>query len=118
MTPSRRPLLAAAGGALAAPAFAATPVRPRTPHVRPGDSVQAATPSVVWAGGGTAFHDRGSWIDGRRADLDAQAASAIGAAYTSDAGWDPAELPGCTYRLLPSAASVTSYVTRHTGPRH
>ncbi|MFI7343593.1 pectinesterase family protein [Streptomyces sp. NPDC050085] len=41
----RRTLLAAAAGALAATGFAAGP-RPRTLHVRPGDSVQAAVDAV------------------------------------------------------------------------
>ncbi|MEV3856521.1 pectate lyase [Streptomyces sp. NPDC050095] len=77
----------------------------------------AGAPRVIGPQGGTAFHDRGSWIDGRRADLDAQAAAVIGATYTADTRWDPAQLPGYTYRLLPTAASVTAYVRHHAGPR-
>ncbi|MEV5611349.1 pectinesterase family protein [Streptomyces sp. NPDC052225] len=42
----RRTLLTAAGGVLAATSLAAAPARPRTRHVRPGDSVQAAVDAV------------------------------------------------------------------------
>ncbi|MYW66558.1 pectin esterase [Streptomyces sp. SID8379] len=53
----RRTLLAAAGGALAATTFAATPGRhPRTLHVRPGDSVQAAVDAVEVPGWTIVIH--------------------------------------------------------------
>ncbi|MFI6871894.1 polysaccharide lyase family 1 protein [Streptomyces sp. NPDC050400] len=79
----------------------------------PGDGA----PTVVGAYGGTAFHDDGSWIDGRPAHLDARAAAAIGPGYTPDTGWNPRRLPGYAYRLRPTAPAVTAYVTHHAGPR-
>ncbi|WP_338695223.1 pectate lyase [Streptomyces sp. Q6] len=76
----------------------------------------AGRPVVVGAMGGTAFHDKGSWIDGRPARLDAQAADLIGASYTSDTGWDPATTPGYGYRPLPTVASAEHHVRHHAGP--
>ncbi|HEY0000086.1 MAG TPA: pectate lyase [Actinoplanes sp.] len=84
---------------------------------------------------GNQFVDRGSWVNGRRADITAvakrkfeaasaaalTAAQAAGTApeewatweFTTDVGWDPATLYG--YRTHRSANAVIADVMRHSG---
>ncbi|MBC9712768.1 pectate lyase [Streptomyces sp. TRM66268-LWL] len=70
-----------------------------------------ADPSFVLAAyGGTAFRDRGSWFDGRPADLNSLAA---GLGLTDAVGWDPADV--YAYRPLKSRAAVEHYVLHHAG---
>ncbi|MEU4654368.1 pectate lyase [Streptomyces sp. NPDC023723] len=66
---------------------------------------------AVAAYGGTAFHDTGSWFNGRPAHLDAVAG---GLGLGDDVGWDPADV--YDYRALTSAKAVERYVLRHAGP--
>lgn len=73
-----------------------------------------ADPALVVAlYGGTRFKDTGSWLNGRRADLDAAAAAEAPGGFGTDTGWDPAGV--YDYRALRSAAAVWWYVTHHSG---
>ncbi|MGP2441566.1 pectate lyase family protein [Streptomyces sp. JW3] len=65
---------------------------------------------AVAAYGGTAFHDTGSWFNGRPAHLDAVAR---GLGLGTDVGWDPADV--YPYRALTSAHAVEEYVLLHAG---
>ncbi|CAL9611006.1 Pectate lyase [Streptomyces sp. enrichment culture] len=69
------------------------------------------TPALAVADyGATAFHDTGSWFNGRPAHLDAVAR---GLGLADDVGWDPADV--YDHRVLTSARAVERYVLRHAG---
>ncbi|MEU0383997.1 pectate lyase family protein [Streptomyces chartreusis] len=65
---------------------------------------------AIAAYGGEHFHDTGSWVNGRPADLNA-VASRLG--LTDDVGWDPADV--YDYRALTSPSAVERHVLRHAG---
>ncbi|WP_228023022.1 pectate lyase family protein [Streptomyces acidicola] len=74
-------------------------------------------PSVLVAiYGGTRFRDTGSWLNGHPAALNAAAAAEAGDGFTTDTGWNPADV--YAYRPLRSAAAVQWYVLHHSGPGH
>jgi pectate lyase len=76
---------------------------------------QGAEAAVAVANyGGTRFRDTGSWLNGRRTDLNAAAAAEATGDFTTDTGWDPADV--YRYRSLKSAAAVYLYVLHHSGP--
>ncbi|NGO06716.1 pectate lyase [Streptomyces sp. HC44] len=75
----------------------------------------AAPAVVVTIYGGTRFCDTGSWLNGRPAHLNAAATAEAADGFSTDTGWDPADV--YPYRPLTSASAVRSYVLHHSGPR-